>query len=338
MSRIVCKDGLLWKWCKFVLVALIAMSTGKAHAYVLILNNLSNGYSGCSWVDNGNGTSTVSVTIDYKQASGYLNDRMFLSRGILVYTYNRNGVLNPSAGVASAVYMNGERHETTFVGAGYVMYYNSNRSNESKGQWRITKPFIANVVATISNSAISEWPAVGIRAGNFTDGNDVGEISGVAYIRRGENQGACNIVVDPEVPPPVEIKINMNAPDWNLGDLARGDSDKTFTDVANQLCFSYSGSAVGGRRFIINARNDNGLVANRYRLNNVDDASQYVPYSIKLDGGTSTLSLPNSSSVSLPFGSSGKMCFVPTFKTTVDSDVKEGNYNDVLTFTIITTS
>ncbi|WP_334043178.1 hypothetical protein [Burkholderia ambifaria] len=134
----------------------------------------------------------------------------------------------------------------------------------------------------------------------------------------------------------MEIAIDMTAPDWSLGDLAQGDSEKTFTDAASQLCFSYSGSAVNGKRFIINASNANGVVANRYRLKNVNDASQFVPYSITLNGGTSTLSLPNNANMAIPLGSSGKTCFVPTFKTTVDSGVKDGDYNDVLTFTVIT--
>lgn len=141
----------------------------------------------------------------------------------------------------------------------------------------------------MSNSVIADWPAIGIRAGNYTDGDDVGEVTGVAYIRFGENRGVCNIVVNPEVPPPpVEITMNMTAPDWNLGDLGQGDSKKTFSDTANQLCFTYPGSVVTGVRFIVNAKNVNGEVANRYRLKNVDDASQFVPYSIKLDGGGST--------------------------------------------------
>ncbi|BBA40240.1 TPA: hypothetical protein L3M38_003745 [Clostridioides difficile] len=235
--------------------------------------------------------------------------------------------------------INGKPYESAFVGTGYVMYKNSNYPGPSTGDWTNGSPFIANVVATVSNSVIADWPAIGIRAGNYTDGDDVGEVTGVAYIRFGENRGVCNIVVNPEVPPPpVEITMNMTAPDWNLGDLGQGDSKKTFSDTANQLCFTYPGSVVTGVRFIVNAKNVNGEVANRYRLKNVDDASQFVPYSIKLDGGGSTLSLPNSSNMAMRFASSGKTCFVPTFETTVDSNVKEGDYVDVLIFTVVTPS
>nr|WP_175801597.1 hypothetical protein [Burkholderia anthina] len=335
MSRVGCWNSLLRKCFGFILISLITIFSGRVYAYILILENLSNGYSGCSWIDNGNGTSTVSATINYKSIWDYLGGRKFVSRGILVYTYDREGNLNQSSKVASSVSINNVRYGESFEGVGYVMYHNSGAPWDSV--WKFYDPFIANVVATVSNAEIANWPAIGIRAGNFTDGNDVGEVTGVAYVRYGENNGVCTIVTQPEVPPPpVEIAIKMTAPDWSLGELQQGESGKTFSDPANQLCFTYFGSAVSGKRFVINARNANGVVSNRYRLKNVDDASQFVPYSITLNGGASPLSLPNISSVPVSLNSSGKTCFMPTFKTTVDDNVKDGDYNDVLTFTVVT--
>ncbi|MBP0605397.1 MULTISPECIES: hypothetical protein [Burkholderia] len=338
MSGIGFDRGLCRKWLKFALISLFAIFAGKAHAYVLILDNLSNGYSACSWRDNGDGTSTVDLSIAYKEQQGHTGDRGFYSRGLLVYTYDRNGRLSESAAVATDVYMGDVKHQAFYTGIGYVMYHGAGYGSPYISPWKTRDPFVASVRLTISNQAVSSWPAIGVRAGNYTTGDDVGEISGVAYIRRGENTGNCKIVVDPSVPPPLDIAINMTAPDWNLGDLPRGDSQKTLSDMTNQLCFTYSGKDVSGKRFIINARNANGVAANRYRLKHVDDASQLIPYDITLNSGASTLTLPNASNATLPLGSSGKTCFVPTFKTTVDANAKDGDYSDVLTFTVVTPS
>ncbi len=130
----------------------------------------------------------------------------------------------------------------------------------------------------------------------------------------------------------------MTAPDWNLGELPEGNGEKIFPNSPDQLCFTYLGAAVSGKQFIINADSANGVAGSRYRLKNLKDASQLVPYNVTLDSGTSNVSLPNASNKSLPLNSSGRTCFVPTFKTTVDSTVKDGDYSDVLTFTVVTKS
>ncbi len=130
----------------------------------------------------------------------------------------------------------------------------------------------------------------------------------------------------------------MTAPDWNLGELPEGNGEKIFPNSSDQLCFTYSGTAVSGKQFIINAGSANGVVSNLYRLKNLKDASQLIPYSLTLDSGTSNVTLPNANKKALSFNSSGKTCFVPTFKTTVDPNIKSGDYSDVLTFTVVTKS
>ncbi|KVU49256.1 hypothetical protein DF046_16935 [Burkholderia cepacia] len=95
---------------------------------------------------------------------------------------------------------------------------------------------------------------------------------------------------------------------------------------------------MSGKQFIINAGNANGIAGNQYSLKNLNDATQLVPYSVKLDSGSSTVSLPNASKVALTLNSAGKTCFVPTFRTTVGAAVKAGDYSDVLTFTVVTKS
>ncbi|KAG8150043.1 hypothetical protein BFF94_029820 [Burkholderia catarinensis] len=131
------------------------------------------------------------------------------------------------------------------------------------------------------------------------------------------------------------LAINVTAPDWNLGELPRGDGRKTFEKTADQLCFTYSGTGVRGKNFVINASNANGIVNNRYQLKNVADTSQIVPYNVTLDSGASTVSLPNRNSTAVPLSDTGKTCFVPTFNTTLNLGTALGNYSDVLTFNVV---
>ncbi|WP_414442796.1 hypothetical protein [Burkholderia sp. 22PA0106] len=326
------KRGWHGRLIRYVILVLILSGSGKACALKLELFDLAYGYSGCGWVDNGNGTSTIAVDVSYKQVTAATKPvgTRFLSRGILVYAYDKSGSLKPSSDLAQSVSMNGVSTTERYYGEGYVMYL-----SKPSATWTNMASFVAHYRVLVKNSTFSDWPAMALRAGNFTNGNDAGEKSGVAYIRYGESNGVCELVTNPEVPPPLDIKIDMTAPDWNLGELPRGDSEKTFPEVANQLCFTYSGPSVKGKCFIINASNANGVVGNRYRLKNMNDTSQTIPYDVALSG-SSAFALPNEKNVALTMSDSGKTCFVPTFKTTVDNTVKEGDYSDVLTFTVIT--
>lgn len=215
----------------------------------------------------------------------------------------------------------------------YSMYYGSGLDS-----WYNSDPFIASVAIRIENWKVADWPAIAVRAGNYTNGDDIGEITGAAYIARGDYLGSCRVITDPGVPPPMPIAMAMSAPDWDLGELQEGDSTKTFPNSSEQLCFSYSGASTSGKKFIINAGSANGISGNRYRLKNAKDSTQIVPYSITLDSGISTLTLPNSVNKAISLNSGGRTCFVPTFATSVESTLKGGDYSDVLTFTVVTKS
>ncbi|KVL37825.1 hypothetical protein WS96_07610 [Burkholderia sp. MSMB1835] len=90
--------------------------------------------------------------------------------------------------------------------------------------------------------------------------------------------------------------------------------------------------------FVIDADNANGRNGNRYRLANVSDPTQTISYRVTLDGGTRTLSLPNVGNIASTFTSNGRTCFTPTFETSVDERALDGDYFDVLTFTVTTRS
>lgn len=169
---------------------------------------------------------------------------------------------------------------------------------------------------------------------NLTDVDPKG-----TYIGKGTSSNWCQFYIKdgplPPKPPPLSLTIDVTAPDWNLGELPRGNGIKTFSSNAEQLCFTYLGPDVSSSTFVINAGSANGVVNHRYRLRNLNDASQFVPYTVTLDSGSSKLTLPNLNNSALSLDSSGKTCFVPTFNTTVDSLVDDGDYDDVLTFTVV---
>ncbi|WP_175956884.1 hypothetical protein [Burkholderia sp. BCC0405] len=307
-----------------------------------------NSYGGCLWRNNGDGTSTIQVVINYRTITDNLGrrpdgslrpDHVFNSRGILVYTYDARGNMRPSSDAAKYVVMNGTKNSNSYFGKGYVMYYGLNKDNAGLPGWNNRGAHSVIVEILIDNDVIRDWPGVAIRAGNFTQGDDVGEITGGAYVSGMGSNSACR-VVDPEVPPPKPppaIMIDVAAPDWNLGELARGEDEKTLAGAAQQLCFTYTG-VDSYRNFVINATSENGILGNRYLLRNTSKPSQTVPYDMTLDSGSATFRLPNANASPVTLNNANRTCFVPTFRTSVDMTVDPGDYNDVLSFTIVTKS
>ncbi|WDR86015.1 hypothetical protein [Burkholderia ambifaria] len=332
------KAGAYLNWRALLLFIVANVTMGKAVALTaLITSDLSNGYSACSWVENGDGTSTVRVSISFKSASGHTGYSNFVSRGLLIYTYGRNGTPEPNRAVIRNIKMDGVQYNLLTNGSDYFMAHGYGVN--SVKPWTVADPVSGAFEVVVNNSLVEDWPAIGLRAGNLAQSADVAEIKGAAYISRyGNDTTRTCKVVEPTNPPPPIITINVTAPDWNLGDLQPGDNEKGFASSADQLCFTYTGTAVSGKKFVINASNENGVVNGRYRLKHVSDASQTVPYNVKLDSGASTLSLPNTGSATVPLSTSGKTCFVPTFTATVGERAKNGDYSDVLTFTVITKS
>jgi len=278
----------------------------------------------------------LQVSINYKTSSGYTDGSSFRSRGILVYTYNADGKLQTSSKIAKDMTINGSKYSGAYSGDGYAIY---NGYEQANSPWVSSDAFIASVELQINNSSIASWPAVGIRAGNFTGGNDVGESSGLVYLSSTTKGGTCRVLTDASLPPPpVDTTITMTAPDWDLGELLRGEETlKTFNASQDQLCFTYDGSKfITYQKFIINASSENGLSANgRYQLRNLEDSSQTVPYTVALNSGSTLVPLPNTQNVLLSLSADGRTCFVPTFRTLAEKWVKGGAYSDVLTFTIV---
>ena len=319
----------------FFLIFMGVLVSGKASAYVLVLSDVSSGYSNCSYTETDT-VATFNLTIQFKSIDGRLGGARFNSRGIMLYTYDENGALLNSGSVASTMTLNGVSYTAIYQDAlgKYVMY----NGRAAASQWTTTTAMTANVTFTVLKSKIAAWPAVGVRAGNFTDKDDVGEITGLAYIGP-SSTGNCSVLTNPENPPPaVSPTVTMTAPDWDLGELPRGEeTELTLPATKDQLCFNYEGStAITNQKYLINASNTNGLSANgRYLLKSLEDSSQTVPYTLTLANSTDSVLLPNIQNRLFSLDAGGKTCFTPTFKAEPDKAIKGGAYSDILTFTVV---
>lgn len=304
------------------------MISAGAFARFIETADVVDGYRNCVWEGN-----KVTFEVGFKKPIEIGNGKSFNSRELLIYAYDRNGVpVQNTRLLINQVALNGSLNGGTDDGNGYTAYYGT------KGNWRYTVPFTAQFTFIIASDKVLDWPAISVRAGNMFHDTDVVDVSGAAYIVRDKSRGSCEVVDPQRPPPPNPVTIHITAPDWNLGELPYGDGVKTFTSSAEQLCFDYSAAEVNGKKFVIDAGNANGIVGNRYRMINSADPTQAALYSIELNGGTSLFSLPNSRNEAVTFNSGGRTCFVPTFRTSVGAHLKQGDYHDVLTFTVVTKS
>lgn len=341
-QRSIGRPDLAWRfraqWCRFVMLIFLAVVAGKASAAAAYdTESIVSGYGGCSWRE-ADGYIYADLTINFAAISGITAIRGLDARAVVLYTYDDNGQLaNPSSDFAE-VWLNGVRHSIVYHDGWIPNWVYSNWG--AKSVWGIDQAFSAKLEVRVKKAKLnSKWPGFSVQAANEDKWHMTRvEISGGAYLSPNDIGGTCKQIVDPGIPPEPWIGINVSAPDWNLGELPPGEGQTVLTNTADQLCFTYAAPMISGKKFIVNASSANGVAANRYRLKNVDDASKLVPYNVTLNSGTSSVSLPNATNTTLSLDSSGKTCFVPTFKTSVGFSATEGDYSDVLTFTVVTKS
>ncbi len=320
-----------------LMIFMMMIACDDAVSQEILKTDVISSYNGCLWRDNGNGTTTVSAIFSYKRALGRIGNRVImLSRSVQILGFDKNGV--PRSVATREVRLNGViGNYNLYISPGMV--YGDYRAHPLDGHWHEPRPFAAEFTVTVDNTAIAEWPALGLTAGNI--GGPIRppvfvfEQSGTAYLTPDSDGRSCE-VINPHHPPKPRITLNMRAPDWNLGELSIGNGEKRFTAAADQLCFSYAGAMAGNTQVVLSAESQNGVVENKYQLKNLRDANQVVPYSIVLDGDGAPLLLPNTSQSTVKLNASGNMCFLPTFKTFVKPGLSSGNYTDVLTFVIST--
>lgn len=353
-----CAYGEKWtdrRWAQLVLGLWLLMQSVTANAWVVNFSNVSSGYSQCSWTDNGDGNVTVGVTIAFNTTAGNLGiDTRFLSRAVMIYLYDKTGVLQSSSLAATSVTLNGVKSNSGAQPGNYAIYLGSLTNIAGSVApppipWGSSLPFSAVVTATIPKAKLANWLAVSIRAANFTSGNDVGEITGAAYISPTNTGGGCTKITDPTVnppppPPPLQmLALKVTTPDWDLGVLPRGRYQQPLYDLSQLLCFETLAKIgdISTARFVINATSDNPRIDARYQLINVADPTHPIPYMLTLTNATTGVitPLPNDSHIVIPLNDAVRNCFIPTFTTWVGDDVAGGTgaYSDRLTFTVVAT-
>ncbi|MGB3433892.1 hypothetical protein [Achromobacter sp.] len=331
----------------------------------MLVGDVTDGYSNCAFESGMNGRF-YRLTVKFKKARGYLGSKSpdLYGRGFMLYHYDKDGRLY----VGDAKRGNRPIHfgvalddvlSNNFIPSGgvdpFALYYWENSIGfRVERAWQQQDAHTASVRIISFDSMIStpaNYVAVAIRAANISTNykrplllwsDAYGEIvadNKMAYIVHTEVPGVCHIITDPNNPPPMEARINMNAPDWNLGELQPGaPKDRPFSNTAEQLCFTYDGPKLAGLRYAINATNQNGLSGNGwYQLTHLTSPSDKVPYRVVLLNAdtNSEVELPNTSNVVSTLANTGRECFRPTFKTNTPKAAKEGDYADVLTFTVV---
>jgi hypothetical protein len=316
-----------------------------AQAQLLYGDVIEGGYSNCSFTQL-NGRLNVSFTVQFKAVfplPSNLPNAVFVSRAFLFFAYDAKGkqkLISVSA-IDGGVNLNGsgvsqyltQRSDSLMI---YASAYDKH--------WMNSDAFTANVrTPAVSKSVISEWPALGIQAANVIWYRGAGVNTpmiqtGAGTLYVGAGVEGCRLINPTQPPPsPVMTEIKVTAPDWDLGELERGkETTRTFATDAQRLCFSYDPKYIDYDKYLISASNRNGVAGNRFQLAGLTDPGERVPYTLSLAGGGDPVALPSADGLSLTLGKSGTTCLTPTFKAWAGADVKEGDFSDVLTFTIVT--
>lgn len=293
---------------------------------------LVHGYRDCSYKDLGNGTGVFRVTFDLTAAP----TSAFWSRAILLNLYDQSGNPQHPAHIANQITMNGTPSSDIQVIAGFNLY--SGRA--SGGSWTNASAHAAKVEIQLQNQHLQTWPAIGVRTAIWQQGSLTALLrdSKTVSISTTDDSGYCN-TGPPTKPPPQDVRITMSAPDWNLGELAQGDSTpKTLAGTREQLCFTYDNPKSTAVRYVINATNQNGLSGDgSYQLRHLASPADTVPYRLELRNMSTNaeVRLPNTLNTVATLSSNGNECFMPTFKPVVGKTAKDGVYGDVLNFTVI---
>jgi len=364
-------------WIRLVSVLLAAgaiIASGSASAIPVsdikrtTISDLTSGYSNCYFESTG---SSYLVTMQFKQITDHLGSlfpERFNSRGIVLYFYDEDGNIIPNQSFSKSGVPGPGLYETAVLGEirsvnamavpplGWLHYHGGHDSFYIPNLiWQRGIAFLEPL--SVKFRGIPDLskipPAIAIRAANITAMVDVARsdlwhtnVSGelildnkMVYIRRGDPPGVCHIIPDPTHPPLLEARIEMTAPDWNLGELPQGErSIKPFSAPANQLCFTYDGPKLAGLPYAINATNQNGFASNGwYQLKHHSSPADAVPYQLVLQNTVTSaqVSLPNNGNVGSALANSGRECFIPTFTADTPKAAKEGDYSDVLSFTVV---
>ncbi|MFZ1874685.1 MAG: hypothetical protein WAU54_18195 [Chania sp.] len=324
------------------LFTLLLVSTSSVYGTSVeiasVAGKVASGINNCSVTKTGSDSWKVTLSLNWLAMASTPPVASFeirTGRGFLIFQYDSSGRPISSHFPAVDITMNGFTptgfNEGKFTSVnGYLTY-----GFGSSAGWNNYEPYLANVVANIKRADVA---IVAMIPTNVYKYGMVYDQAGAIYFAAAQATSACQLMDNPNTPP-VMVNLTMNAPDWNLGEIATGKQKKVLTNAADRLCISYLSTESSGKDFIVNATNANGIVNNRFVLKHSLNATSVLPYTLTLDSVGKQILLPNINNSTIRFdGSGNQTCFTPTFDLYGSDDQELGDYTDVITYEIVTKS
>lgn len=318
-----------------VLFSLLLFSASSALGYELqgYADKVFSDISNCKVTTIGNNTWKATFSVNWLEMPTIVPTGwgMRISRGFLIFQYASNGkAINtylPSANIT----MNGS------IPAGDQGRFTLGNSYLTYGGigWSSFSTHSADVVVNVTRADVA---IVAMYPTNFYTNGVIFEKAGAVYFTVSQTTSKCQLLTTPNTPPMI-VNLTMNAPDWDLGEIATGQQQKVMTNNADRLCISYLSTESAGKDFIVNATNANGIVNNRFILKHSLNPTNTLPYTLTLDSMGKRILLPNTDNSSIRFEDSGNQtCFTPTFDLYGSDNQEIGDYTDVITYEIVTKS
>lgn len=323
----------------FTLLFIITNSVyGAGLEIANVTGKVASGISNCAVTKTGSDSWKATLSLDWLAMPGTPPVASFeqrTGRGFLIFQYDSNGKAINTYFPAADITMNGYTptgyNEGNFNSInGYLTY-----GFGSSSGWNDYEPHSANVIVNIKRTDVA---IVALHPTNVYKYGIVSDQAGAIYFAVSQATKTCQMMATPNTPP-VIVNLTMNAPDWDLGEIATGRQKKVLTNAADRLCISYLSTESSGKDFIVSATSANGIVNNRFMLKHNLDPTSTLPYTLTLDSIGAQLLLPNTNNSTIRFGNSGNQtCFTPTFDLYGSDDQKLGDYTDVITYEIATKS
>lgn len=316
------------------LLAVLWLCTGRVAWAASYAEVIDGTYENCSLVQSGDRIA-ASFTVRFQAASGNIgNSLYFMSRGLAVFFFDEKGNRKRSDGTV-IVTMNGMNptNSLTEFNSNHTYY----RSNVGVAHWSNAGRFTATISAEFAASELNKWPAVGFHVSNESNLDRFYVQKGALYMA--PKLGGCRLIKAGEATPPspVTTEITVSAPDWDLGELARGkETTRTFVTDEQRLCFAYDPKFIEFDKYLISASNRNGVAESKFLLASAENGNETIPYTLSLAGGGAPVALPSINGLPLTLSKSGRTCLTPTFKAWAGATLKSTDFSDVLTFTIVT--
>ncbi|AKJ42004.1 hypothetical protein [Pragia fontium] len=320
--------------------ALLLISPNSAYSIQLagMPHNVISGVSNCLMTNTGSDTWQASFTANWALMGSIPPDRDWgvrTGRGFLIFQYDKNGTPIKAYFPPDNIKMNGHAP----IGSNYGTYTNGNGyltyGYNYSPEWNIYDPYTADVVINVKDANVA---IVALYPTNVYSSGIIYDQVGAVYFAASQATQTCQLMDNPNKPPAI-VNLTMNAPDWDLGEIAAGKQQKVMTNAADRLCISYLSTESAGKDFIVTATNANGIVNNRFVLKHNLNPTSLLPYTLTLDNMGKQILLPNINNSSIRFEDSGNQtCFTPTFDLYGNEDQELGDYSDVINYEIVTKS